>query len=70
MKETQSDYSPELLSDKQNKSPSTLPLRTFLVPSSYLLRSFHPSIEAKKKQTGYQQEEVLTKSSLGIINNG
>ena len=36
-------------------------LRTRSVPESYLVRSFSPPIEAKKKRIGYEGEEKENK---------
>ncbi|RYU17706.1 hypothetical protein EAJ01_10755 [Bacteroides cellulosilyticus] len=45
----------------RTKRSAPYPVPIFFVPSSYLLRYFHPPIEAKQERTGYGSEEFLTK---------
>jgi hypothetical protein len=46
----------------RTKLSAPYPILIFFVLSSYLLRYFHPPIEAKRERTGYDLEEFLTVS--------
>ena len=48
----------------RTKRSAPYPVPIFFVPSSYLLRYFHPPIEAKQERTGYGSEEFLTRNNL------